>query len=82
MSYKEDLQAVNTKLEEILATVNELPIAVGDNSALPIEVATESEMNALLFNATAKSVGSVYKYTGPSGTYENGELYILAEEGD
>lgn len=47
------------------------------NSALPIEVATEAEMTALL---TSGEVGGVYKYTGTTGTYENGALYVLEEE--
>lgn len=46
----------------------------GEDSPLPIEVATESEMTALL---TTAAVGSVYKYMGTTGTYENGALYIV-----
>ena len=46
------------------------------DSPLPSEVATESEMTALLETA---EVGSVYKYTGTSGTYENGALYVVEE---
>jgi hypothetical protein len=34
-------------------------------------------MNALLSSGT---VGGVYKYTGTTGTYENGALYVLEEE--
>lgn len=45
-------------------------------SSLPIEVATEDEMTALLSTA---EVGSVYKYTGTTGTYENGALYVVEE---
>lgn len=44
------------------------------DSPLPNEVVTEAEMSALL--ETAK-VGSVYKYTGATGTYENGALYVV-----
>lgn len=47
------------------------------DSPLPIEVATEDEMNALLETA---EVGAVYKYTGTTGTYENGALYVVEEE--
>lgn len=47
------------------------------DSHLPIEVATEVEMNALLETA---EIGAVYKYTGESGTYENGALYVVEEE--
>lgn len=46
----------------------------GGGSPLPIEVATESEMNTVLGTA---EVGSVYKYIGTSGTYENGALYVV-----
>jgi hypothetical protein len=44
------------------------------DSALPIEVSTEAEMTALLESG---EVGGVYKYTGTTGTYENGALYVL-----
>lgn len=40
----------------------------------PIEVSTEANMTALL--ATAE-IGSIYKYVGTAGTYENGALYIV-----
>jgi hypothetical protein len=41
-------------------------------SSSPIEISTEAEMTALLETA---EIGSIYKYTGESGTYENGALY-------
>lgn len=44
------------------------------DSPLPIEVSTETEMTALLESG---EVGGVYKYTGTTGTYENGALYVL-----
>ena len=47
------------------------------DSPLPIEVSTEAEMTALL---TSGEVGGVYKYTGTTGTYENGALYVLEVE--
>ena len=50
-----------------------------ENSPLPIEVKNEIEMDDLLWN-TNIPVGSVYKYTGTSGKYENGALYVIAEE--
>lgn len=49
----------------------------GTDSPLPTEVSTEAEMTALL---TSGEVGGVYKYTGTTGTYENGALYVLEEE--
>lgn len=45
---------------------------------LPIEIATEAEMNTLLETA---EVGAVYKYTGETtDTYENGALYIVESD--
>lgn len=55
--------------------VIEIPKAT--DSPLPTEVSTEAEMTALL---TSGEVGGVYKYTGTTGTYENGALYVLEEE--
>ena len=50
-------------------------------SPLPIEVDSDITMGTLLKNATQESIGSVYKYTGiTTSTYENGALYIIAEE--
>lgn len=55
----------------------------GKDSPLPIEVATEAEMSALLTSATADSVGAVYKYTGETtDTFTSGALYIIAEESE
>ena len=53
-------------------------VVVAD-SPLPTEVSTEAEMTALL---TSGEVGGVYKYTGTTGTYENGALYVLEEEAE
>lgn len=51
------------------------------NSSIPIEVSSEEAMTALLTNATAASVGAIYKYTGSTtSTYTRGELYIIQEE--
>ena len=43
-------------------------------SGKPVEVATQEEIDAL-------AVGTIFLYTGESGTYENGALYIV-EEGE
>ena len=40
----------------------------------PIEISTDAGMEAVL---TSDNVGKVYKFTGTSGTYTNGELYIV-----
>lgn len=56
---------------------DEVVVTAGSgSSSLPIEVSTESEMNTLL---ETSAVGSVYKYTGTTGTYENGALYVVEE---
>lgn len=52
-------------------------VVVEPYAPIPIEVATEAEMTALL---TSGEVGGVYKYTGTTGTYENGALYVLEAE--
>ena len=44
---------------------------------LPKEITSETEMTALLETA---DIGSVYKYVGTTGTYENGAIYIVEEE--
>ena len=40
----------------------------------PIEISTDAEMEAVL---TSDNVGKVYKFTGTSDTYTNGDLYIV-----
>lgn len=63
-------------LEQLAATIAEGGSG-DDDSALPIEVSTESEMNELLTNG---EIGGIYKYIGETTeTYTNGELYILEE---
>lgn len=80
MSYKTDLQAINTELEEILEAVNDLPDGL-QRSALPIEVKTEKEMTDILTNATFKDVGAVYKYVGnTTSKYTKDALYVIGEE--
>ena len=50
---------------------------VNVNVTKPNEISTVSEMNALLASAP---VGSIYKYTGESGTYESGAYYVVESE--
>ena len=40
----------------------------------PIEISTDAGMEAVL---TSSNVGKVYKFTGTSNTYTNGDLYIV-----
>lgn len=58
--------------EKASVTVN----VEAEDSAVPTEVSTEAEMTALLESG---EVGGVYKYTGETGTYENGAYYVLEE---
>lgn len=51
------------------------PVTTG----FPLEVSTEAEMTAVLSNVAASDIGKIYKYTGTTGTYTQGELYILQE---
>lgn len=46
------------------------------DSPLPPEISSDLEL--LSFISTAP-VGSVFKYTGTTGAYENGALYIVEE---
>lgn len=61
-----DITAVDKSGNKIVGTLTDSP--------LPVEVKTEEEMTALLESG---EVGSVYKYVGTSGTYENGALYEI-----
>lgn len=63
--------------EDLVIKANEVETETIVDSPLPIEISTEAEMTALLETA---EVGSVYKYTGETGTYENGALYVVEEE--
>lgn len=80
MSYKEQLQANNADLEEILETVNDLPDAI-QRSPFPVEVETYEDMMEILNAATPLDVGGIYKYIGKTNdTFTQGSLYIIAEE--
>lgn len=47
---------------------------VTGTSSEPIEISTDAGMEAVL---TSSNVGKVYKFTGTSNTYTNGDLYIV-----
>ena len=42
--------------------------------SVPVEISTDAEMEAVL---TSDNVGKVYKFTGTSDTYTNGDLYVV-----
>ena len=51
------------------------------DSALPIPIETEAEMVEILSNATAKSLGEIYKYMGEdTANFTQGMLYIITED--
>ena len=81
MSYKQDLQTINTELRGILSTVSNLSGGI-QRSPLPIEVSTEDEMTVILASATEADIGAIYKYTGTTGKYTSGSLYIITEEAE
>lgn len=60
-------------ISSLVQSVNELNRKAG----IPSVVSTATEMTALLEEGEP---GAVYRYTGTTGTYENGELYIIEEE--
>ena len=63
--------------EDIIGFIETYAVRVSDGgTSIPAEVATEAELTALLDTA---DVGSVYKYTGETDTFENGALYVVEE---
>ena len=58
--------AINPQDFEAKITALKLPV--------PIEISTDAGMEAVL---TSDNVGKVYKFTGTSDTYTNGDLYIV-----
>lgn len=62
-----------------LATENKIlrdNLTINIPRGYPIDVATENEMTALL---VAANVGKAYRYTGVTGTYTNGDIYVVEE---
>ena len=59
-----------------LLTLDEMATAIENisNSGTPIEISTDIEMETVL---SSENVGKVYKFTGTTGTYINGDLYIV-----
>lgn len=46
----------------------------------PIEVATATEMDEILANASEEDVGTCYKYTGETNSsYKTNALYVITE---
>lgn len=70
------IHCTNKKFSEDLVIESSASGSSSADSPLPVEVSTEAEMTALL---TSGEVGGVYKYTGTTGTYQNGALYVLEE---
>lgn len=49
-------------------------VTVNVPQAVPIEIATDAGMSSVLVSA---NVGKAYKFTGTTGTYINGDIYIV-----
>lgn len=75
-----DIQGIADAIREKNGTTNtykvsEMASAIGAYvDSTPIEISTDAEMEAVL---TSENVGKVYKFTGTSDTYTNGDLYIV-----
>ena len=76
LTMAEKLQLIAENEQKVYDAGYQLGYKEGKEIALPIEVSSQAEMTALLESG---EVGGVYKYTGESGIYENGLLYILEE---
>lgn len=83
LMHAKDIQADANKrrLDVVLDELRKMVENGGSGSeGQPIEVSSEAEMNAILYNATEASIGMIYKYVGETtSTYEYGTLYILSE---
>ena len=67
--------SVRTKLGVTnLYYVSDLSGAIDSIAVTPIEISTDAGMEAVL---TSNNVGKVYKFTGTSDTYTNGDLYVV-----
>ena len=81
--------SVKTKIEGLIAQANEITgntdsdlttavASLASGYSEPIEISTDAGMEAVL---TSSNVGKVYKFTGISDTYTNGDLYVVEEVG-
>lgn len=67
------LSCKNTQMEsDLIVTVPQDE----EDSPLPIEVLTETQMDELLVTS---DIGSIFKYIGVGSVYENGVLYVVEE---
>ena len=60
-----------------LLTLEQMATEIGGiEQGVPIEISTDAGMGEVLI---AANVGKVYKFTGTSDTYTNGDLYIVED---
>ena len=60
-----------------LLTLEQMATEIGGiEIGVPIEISTAAQMKKVLI---AANVGKVYKFTGTSDTYINGDLYIVED---
>ena len=64
------LDISNNGIYDVMETAKVNVNVKGGTNGLPVEVSTQEEIDAL-------AIGTIFKYTGESGTYENGALYLV-----
>ena len=68
------LDISNNGIYDVMETAKVNVNVKGGTNGLPVEVSTQEAIDAL-------AIGTIFKYTGESGTYENGAMYLV-EEGE
>lgn len=67
-----------TKIDGMATLIDSIP----ETNGMPIDVPTAAEMESILSNATAQTIGIIYKYTGTTtDKYINGNLYTVEQSG-
>lgn len=64
----------NKTIANVTSVVNK--VSSGGGGGTPIDISTDAEMTEVL---TSENVGNVYRFTGTTGTYTNGDLYVVEE---
>jgi len=74
--YASDLVSGSTTITTNTTTnvTNYASVITNVPQAIPIEISSDAGMLAVL---TAANVGKAYKFTGTTGTYTNGDIYIV-----
>ena len=58
-------------------TPSQMSVAITNiPQSIPFDIDNDTDMNAVL---VAANVGKCYRFTGTTGTYTNGDLYVVEE---